>query len=361
MLRRSRIRQRARLRIDFVHHVGTVVAMTEKGKYIYGVILARGKLWRCDEVYTIPHEEISAVVADSEAVDYTKLERERAARLLVKHQQTLEKVMESFPVLPMRLGSFARDTDEAMRILAKARPIVGDIFAEVEDKTELDITATWADFDLVVKEVGDEREIKEAKEKLTANGAPVTVGDQMKVGLLIKKALDKKNCRCSETIVSPLAALSRKVKLHERMDDKMVINAAFLVENCRRDMFDQKVEELDVEFDGKLNFRRIGPLPPYSFYTLEVQEVLSDEVEWAREILDVSDENLLSKDDIRKAYRAKAFCAHPDSNPELPETGKAFEEVTSAYRTLLDYCQAELCSVGEEEFAGKSLIVRVRE
>jgi len=41
-------------------------------------------------------------------------------------------------------------------------------------------------------------------------------------------------------------------------------------------------------------------------------------------------------DEIRRAYRKKAFELHPDRNGESPEAGEAFREVTEAYAVLGD-------------------------
>ena len=77
--------------------------MSEIGKYIYGIINSNRKIsfgpcgaTECKEVYTIPYQDISAVVRDSKTVDYTHLPKDATARYLVSHQQVIEKIMENF-------------------------------------------------------------------------------------------------------------------------------------------------------------------------------------------------------------------------------------------------------------------------
>ena len=149
------------------------------------------------------------------------------------------------------------------------------------------------------------------------------------------------------------------------MDDKMVINTAFLIDKVRRQDFDGEVEKLNAGFQEKLNFRCIGPLPPYSFYTLEIKKMDFREVDWARKKFGLN--NTATKEEIKRAHRALAISSHPDKNLNTSDSEKAFNETTRAYKTLADYCRAcdeagqkESYSFDEEEFKGNAILVKVR-
>jgi hypothetical protein len=341
--------------------------MAEIGKYIYGIIDSNRKI--CFDphtknsgvgVYTIPYQDISAVVSDSKIVDYTHLLKDAVARHLVRHQQVIEKIMENFTIIPMRLGTFAVDGDEVRHILAKGYPVIEDVFNKISDKMEIDVVAIWSDFNLVLKEVGEEKGIKEFKERLLANPNEITVDDQMKVGVMVKKVLDEKREKCAFQIQNALKTVSQDFKVHEVMDDKMVINTAFFINKARQKDFDRKVEELNTNFAEELNFRCVGPLPSYSFYTLEIKKIQFEEIDWARKRLGL-DGLTTNKEEIKKAYQRAAFYSHPDKMPDRPGIEKQFDDVTKAHKLLLDYCQDDSCSFKEEHFRKNCLIVQVRE
>ena len=44
--------------------------------------------------------------------------------------------------------------------------------------------------------------------------------------------------------------------------------------------------------------------------------------------------NNSSMDDIKKAYKKKAFQYHPDKNPNNPEADNKFKEISNAYSIL---------------------------
>jgi hypothetical protein len=53
--------------------------------------------------------------------------------------------------------------------------------------------------------------------------------------------------------------------------DKMILNAAFLVERDKASEFDQKVQEIAQRYEGKLRFHYTGPWPPYNFVNVRLK------------------------------------------------------------------------------------------
>jgi len=318
-------------------------------------------------VYTIPYQDISVVVSDSQFVDYTTFPKNQVARYLLRHQQVIEKIMDSHTIIPMKLGTYALSKEEVEEILSKGHNEFKDILKKAENKIEVDVVATWSDLNVVLKEIVEEEEIKEFKQALLNKKEGITVDDQMKIGIMVKNYLNQKREKYALEIQTSLSKVSEDMRVHELMDDKMVINTAFLISKDKQRDFDRKVEELNTKFAEKLNFRCVGPLPPYSFYTLEIRRLQFEEIEWARKKLRLSN-NLVTKDEIKKAYHTLAFSCHPDKNPNMPGIEKKFDEVNKAYRVLWEYCQAaeqagqdNSCSFMEEEFKKNSILVKVKE
>jgi len=316
-----------------------------------------------DRAYTISFHDVSAVVSDSEVVDYNRMPKDALAMLLVRHQQVIEKVMAEHTIIPMRLGTFAQTDRDVERILAKGYKTVKDIFARVRERIEIDAAVTLNDFDSFLREVSKEREITQLKQSLLSKGDGITVDDQMKLGILVKKYVDIKRGKYAERIQSALSGIAQDFKAHGLMDDKMVLNTAFLIDQSRHKDFEQQVDELNREFEERLNFRCVGPLPPYSFYTLEVRKARFEEVDWARKKLGLTDD-FLTVNEIKKAHHRTALTCHPDKNPNTPGIEEKFDDMTRAYRILLDYYRASSqsedvdgCYLNEEAFERNAMLV----
>jgi hypothetical protein len=363
--------------------------MSKTGKYIYGVInsnseevfdlgqiIAFGDIYpanRPTEVvnrsksfsyaFTICFQDIAAVVSDSEIVDYSHMPKDTLGRLLVSHQQLVEKVMAKYTIIPMRLGTFASSDEEVREILSKGYRTIKDIFERAKDNIEIDIVATLNDLKSFLQEVSQEDEIRQLKQSLLNKEGGITIDDQMKMGVLVKRHLDKKKEMFANQIQATLGEIAQNLKAHDLMDDKMVLNTAFLVSQTRRKEFERKLDELNDKFEEKLNFRCVGPLPPYSFYTLEVKKPQFEEIDWAKKKLGL-EKDFITAIEIKKAHRKTALTCHPDKNPDTPDIEQKFDEMTRAYKILLDYYRAsnqdehdQGCYLNEEAFQKNALLV----
>jgi len=350
--------------------------MGKKGIYIYGIINSNSALdlstpkdsYKKENVYTIPYQDVSAAVSNSEIIDYTYSSKDISAELLVWHQKVIEKIMSlKYTIIPVRLGTFTVDEAEVKDILIKGYSLIKNIMEKIRDKIETDVVATWADFGSALKEIGEEKEIKKLKENILANPKSITVDDQMKVGVMIKKVLDEKREKYALQIQTFLKRYCTAFKVHELMDDRMVINAAFLINKLEQKDFDRKIEEINTEFAEKLNFRCVGPLPPYSFYTIDIKKMKFEEIDWAKKKLRLSDD-FATKNEVKKVYRKLAFSFHPDRNPDTPGTEKEFDELNKAYRILDEYGEAckqagkeDSLYFSEEKFEKNKILVKVKD
>lgn len=319
-----------------------------------------------DGINTIRHEDIAAIVSPAKPLDLAKMRKDDLARMLLAHQKVIELIMESSTaVIPFRLGTYAVAEAEVVEILSRGSRLIRRLFSEIGDKIEMDVVATWADFASVLKEAGEEDEIKKYKEALGGDPRGVSVDDQMKIGSMVKQALDRKRLEISRQIAEKLAATSCAQCRHENMDDMMVMNCAFLVEVARRQQFESALDELDAQFAKKLNFRCIGPLAPYSFYTLDLKRIQWQEIDWARRLMGL--DSVASPEEIKKAFQHSAVARHPDHCGQADTAGHDFDELIRARHIVLEYMQA--CEptgsaaqivFSEENVRRNALLVKVR-
>lgn len=341
------------------------------GKYIYAVINSNEAL--CLSVFvdpagedgnararTIAYRDISAVVGDAEIVEYAAGDKELLVRQLLKHQKVIEGIMPRHSVIPMQLGLFARDENEVREILAGGYTLIKGVFADSAGKTEIDVAAIWSDFPAALKEAGGEKEIVELKKELLAKPEGVTPDDRVKLGSMVKQALDNKREQYAGEILRGLKGVSLAYKTHELMGDTMVLNTAFLLNKAERGDFEKEVEKLNLIFDEKLNFRCVGPLPLYSFYTLETRKLKFEEVESARKKLRLSGGHITAEQ-LKRAYHEAAFSCHPDKNPDNPGIEKEFHELASAYKFLADCSRSGISLFTEQNLKNNPVLVKMRE
>jgi len=96
--------------------------------------------------------------------------------------------------------------------------LIKETLKKINNKIEINVAATWNDFNLILKEAGEEEKIRELKVKLLAKPAGITREDQIKMGQMIKKTLDGKKNRFAFQIQEALKSGSCDFKDHELMD-----------------------------------------------------------------------------------------------------------------------------------------------
>jgi hypothetical protein len=172
-------------------------------------------------------------------------------------------------------------------------------------------------------------------------------------------------------LLAALMDCADEVRVNPLLTDEMVMNAAFLVDRQGWQKLDDAVREQDRRYNGALNFRCIGPLPAYSFATLEAKQLTPQEVQRARQLLQLPERASLRQ--VKAAYHRLARKSHPDLNPEdtsaqthpstssgqAPSTssGHRFNEAHKAYQILVDYCMSQLDGNGSNGVADEGRVV----
>jgi hypothetical protein len=287
--------------------------------------------------YSIEYNDISAIVSDTEEEKIEYSDREALGRLLVEHQEMIEKMMNAgcSDIIPMQLGTIVNSRNDVISILKNAYNIILQGFKVTAGVEEFDLVVVWNNFMDHLRSISDTPKIKKMKEDVLDKKS-CDYADSIKVGKFIKEQIDEDNNKAGSDIVNALIPLCRDLKKHETMNDEMVLNSAFLVPKESKRLFMEMIDKLDIKYGDHLNFKIVGPLPCYSFYTVECKGLNKKEIDEAAGILGIDHDT--SESDIKKAYHQKAGLTHPDKNYENPEENdEGFIKITNAYKTMLEY------------------------
>ncbi len=326
--------------------------MQPKGIYIYGVVpnfygTEMFRLLEKSGVYAIPFQNISAIVSNRESSRIDFADRKSLGQLLVHHQKTIEGIvaMGFNMLIPMQLGTIAKSKYEVLRILASGHALIIQTLNKIEHLTEIDLAVTWADLSNTVQDIVNDPDILAMKMDMLINSDGITQVDQVKIGMLIQEKLKEKNTSVELDILEALSAVSQDIKMHEVMDDQMICNSAFLLNRNKKEKFEEFIYHLDEVYQEKLNFKMVGPLPCYSFYTLEVRELNLEQVLLAKKELGLSRET--SEFEIKRAYQEKAKEFHPDVS-RGNDNRDTFNRIKKAYHTLIEYSEATKHAMSEQ-------------
>jgi len=290
-----------------------------------------------DRVYSIPHGDVAAVVSASPVVDYRGLKRDEAVRHLVAHQGVVEAVMQEFAVLPVKFGTVLPDQARVHRLLAQGRKLFRTALEKLTGLVQMEVVVLWG-LEEVFQEIAQEEPIAGLKAQVQAQRPQEMLAERVAIGQMVKSSLERRRGELEARLVAPLREVAIDLVVNPPMDDRMVTNVALLMDRSGCQALERQLEALDKEFGGRLHFRCIGPLPPYSFATIEVRVPSFPEVDAARRSLGVGE--MASLDEIKVRYRRAASRLHPDLNPQAPETQAHMAELTRAYELLTAYAES---------------------
>ena len=321
------------------------------GRYLYGIIETEkresfGNIGvGNNEVYTLQHERIGAVVSDIPA-NY-KVEVEEA----VTHEKTLRKIMETHTIIPMGFGVIAKNEAEIIKILKQGRMKFKNTLEKISDKLQINVKISW-DRSILADILGENEEIR----TLAAEAKKKTADQSLKIelGRKVKSALDERKNEYLKNIHSGLGDLSSGFKENKITDQDTVMNASFLVGNEQEQKFYDKTDELEKECEKKLMILVVGPLPPYNFTEIEIKKMDFKTIDDARKTLGLCQE--ISMSEINSAYDQLARKSHPDIHPDDPFAEEKFKKIKNAHEVLTKYCEHYLCSLEKSKVEETLLI-----
>ena len=245
----------------------------KEGKYIYCIIKSNqsqsfGPLGigeRGDELYTVCFKDIAAVVSNSPIKKYPV-----ARENLIPHERAIEEVMKAYTVLPVRFCTITEDEEKVKKILERKYDEFLDLLKNIEGKKELGLKAIFKE-DIYNHILEKHKEIKTLKEKLKGLPSDKIYFERMEIGRMVETALEKEKESHKEDILNNLSLLAIETKTNYVYGERMIINAAFLVEKDKESEFDQKVQELDAKYGDVVKFKYVGTLPPFNFVNLVIE------------------------------------------------------------------------------------------
>lgn len=267
--------------------------MTPEGKYIYCIIDAQeekdfgstGIGGRGDRVHSFVFEDIAAVVSDTPVIKYPISKENTLA-----HMKVMEMVMKDCTILPVKFGTIASGNKSQipeqrikLEILKARHKEIKELFSLMKNKVELGLKAMWIDMKFIFEEIVEENtDIKILKQRISSGNSGQTYGQRIKLGEMVKKALETKKFKEEEEILKILEGVYYELRRNKTFGDNMIMNSAFLVDKARTKAFDNLIEKLISTYNNRTRFKYVGPIPPCNFVELVIT-LKGDEKERAEE------------------------------------------------------------------------------
>ena len=301
------------------------------GKYIYGIIIGSGDtvlgvrgLVGTSLVYTVAHEGLACVVSDYAGGNFDLMSKEELARCLMTHQVVVEQVMRKHQVLPLKFGTVLATSDEVHALLVQGHPQFFLTLLWIQDKVEVEVVSTWAGGQ-VIEGNGADLEMLPAGEPLPPERVEVSKTQRRQTYL--------------ERMIGFLKPVSIDIQPHPFNSGRMAVSVAFLVDEASLDAFHGRIKQLNALSYNQIDFQVVGPLPPYSFATVEVNRPSPEAIDEAKQLLNLSE--VVGEVEVRKAYRRLAAEVGSDRRLGDKLSGARLVALRRASDLLVAYCRGQ--------------------
>ncbi len=212
-------------------------------------------------VYNLSYRDIGAVA--SKLINQIKeINRED----VLKHEEVVERLMESFTVLPVRFSTTFNQEEEVLVMLKEYYQDFKENLERLCNKVEFGIRVIWPSETI-------KNRIIEASKKLNAD---VTIADNSPGKSFVKQKFEKykidkefaeEASRCITVVDDYFNRIAGEKKLQKLASEELLLNAAYLVEKEKQNEFKQAFEQLK-SAPSDLKYLFSGPWPPYNFINL---------------------------------------------------------------------------------------------
>ena len=246
----------------------------EGGRYVYGIVETKehlnfGKIGiggAGEAVYGVNYQDIAAVVSKT-AVAIFDPTRENA----LAHEHVIETVMKNYTIIPMSFGTVFRTDDDIRQVLKSIYVSLKDVLKQMAGKLEFGVKVNW-DRDQIIDELQQhDEELRKFHQEIVRKQLQSTYFARMQLGRMIDKALAERATLYVREIYEALRSCCVASRDNQPIGDKMIMNAAFLVERKREAEFDAVVNKLAKKYGKRLKFKYTGPWPPYNFVNIRLK------------------------------------------------------------------------------------------
>jgi hypothetical protein len=249
------------------------VGSTDGGKYVYCIIRSDRQhdfgsigIGGGQRVMTVAYRDLAAVVSDTPIVIYDPT-REN----VLAHEFVNETVMRAHTVIPMSFGTVFRSDEDVTELLRSTYQAFSDVLDKMQDKIEFGLKVLWDREKVVANLERENDEIHRLKDEISRHTASSTYFARMQLGRLIEGALEEMGTRYVSDIHDALKTVAVASRSNKPIGDRMILNAAFLVDRAQEQAFDECVKETSRKYEELLTFKYSGPWPPYNFVNIKLK------------------------------------------------------------------------------------------
>ncbi|KMM36700.1 GvpL/GvpF family gas vesicle protein [Guptibacillus hwajinpoensis] len=218
------------------------------------------------ELFTIRYKDAAMVAAEVPMKIYHPNKKN-----LLTHQEAVSFVMgQKDTVIPISFGNTFKSRDDVKVLLENLYPQFEKLFPNIKGKIEVGLKVIGKK-EWLESMVNENPEVEKMAASVKGKSQAAGYYERIQLGGLAQKFFASLQKDIKEEIYAPLEETSEAAKTNDPLGEKMLLNAAFLIDRENEEKFDQLVNEAHDKWKDKVDFSYTGPWPAYNFVNIHLK------------------------------------------------------------------------------------------
>ncbi|WP_227937104.1 GvpL/GvpF family gas vesicle protein [Alkalihalobacillus deserti] len=217
------------------------------------------------KLFTIDYKDAAIVAADVPMKIYHPNKDN-----LMMHQHAVSQVMkQNETVIPVSFGNVFQSKEDVAVLLENLYPQFEKLFPEIKGKMEVGLKVIGKK-DWLEAQVSENSEIEKMAEAVRGKTEAASYYERIQLGGAAQKIFTSLRNEVKQDLFVPLKESAVAAKANEPIGEKMLLNAAFLIDRDKEEEFDEKVNKAHDNWKDKVEFNYSGPWPAYNFVNIRL-------------------------------------------------------------------------------------------
>lgn len=217
------------------------------------------------ESFTIRYKDAAMVAAEVPMKIYHPNKEN-----LLMHQTMVSNVMtRNDTVIPISFGNVFKSKADVKVLLENLYPQFEKLFPAIKGKIELGLKVIGQK-EWLESRVNKNPEVEQMAKTVRGKSEAAGYYDRIKLGGATQSIFAELKNEIQAGIYTPLEEIAESAKSNEPQGEKMLLNAAFLIDREKEAEFDELVNKQHEKWKDKVDFKYSGPWPAYNFVNIRL-------------------------------------------------------------------------------------------
>jgi len=246
--------------------------------YLYGVVSDADPNWQpqhpgdpFNQPRLIWYYDIAALVSDVDASVVDQEEPRTLKKMMETHYRVQGNILPYSTLWPARFGVVFPDEAAIRRDLLQGHfEDLRESLRRLEGLVEVEVRARYHEEPIVEQVLHEHPELRPSGGQGKTRREQMSYDDQIRLGEGIMEVLRSKRDNDAQQLLDQIGPVAQDVVLNQGQDELTVLNAALLIAYDKLSDFDRVLNELNAQWQDRLDLNCVGPLPAYTFSQQEM-------------------------------------------------------------------------------------------